>query len=201
MKEIKKIENFTTFTSSVSDGSKVKIVRDDAGNELGFEVSGMVTTFDAANENGYVFTKGSYDRFVDDYFVSHSLNVPVCLLHNDTDIRNLCGFVKTMTKTDSGVEMTAFIPKCAYYYNLIKAQIECGILQGFSNAGGVVSGHYNEEKDELEISGFALQHVALVATPADTTATFVTNTTFSGFDETKKEEPKKETNDDWRDIV
>lgn len=197
-REITQITNFATFTSRGGDDSLVKVIRNDAGEEVGFELSGTLTTFDVRNENGGVFRSGSYDKFVDDYFVKHSLNVPLCLLHDDTDIRNLCGVVKSMTKTDNGVEMVAFVPRSAYYYNLIKAYVENGILQGFSNAGGVISGRYDDEADTYEISEFALQHVALVAEPADTTATFkVANTTFNGFETNKEEEQQEETHEGW----
>lgn len=196
---IAKIRNFATFTST--DGGKVRIVRNEAGEETGFELSGMLTAFNVANENGGVFHSDSYDKFVDEYFVRNSLNVPLCLLHNDTDIRNLAGYVKTMTKTESGVEMTAFVPRAAYYYNLIKAYVEAGILQGFSNAGGVTEGWYDKETNELHITGFALQHVALVCEPADTSATFVANTAFSGFETKKEDKQEEQAGDDWRDIV
>lgn len=196
---IAKIRNFATFTSK--DGGKVRIVRNEAGEETGFELSGMLTTFNVANENGLVFHSESYDKFVDEYFVAHSINVPLCLLHNDGDIRDISGYVKSMTKTESGVEMTAFVPRAAYYYNLIKAYVDAGILQGFSNAGGVTEGWYDKETGDLHITGFALQHVALVCTPSDTSATFVANTAFNGFESKKEDKQEGQAGDDWRDIV
>jgi hypothetical protein len=176
------ITNFATFQANDNGTGKVRIVRDEAGNEIGFEVKGMLTVFDVRNENGGVFTSTSYDKFVDDYFIKNSLNVALCLLHDDSDIRNVCGYVKSMTKTDSGVEIVGFVPKAAYYYNLIKAYIEAGILQGFSNAGWVEDGEYDEETDTLKITEFALMHAALVVNPADTGAKLQTvNTIFKGF--------------------
>jgi len=106
------VKNFTTF-KSFDDGGKVRIVKNDAGEEIGFELSGTLTKFDYRNENDMTFKSGSYDRFVDDYFISHSLNVPVCLQHNDCDIRNVCGKVKEMTKTESGVDVVVYVPKSA----------------------------------------------------------------------------------------
>lgn len=194
------ITNFTRL-ESYDGGSKVRITTDAEGNETGFEVRGTLTTFDVRNENGGIFRKDSYDKFVDEYFIANSLNVPVCLYHNDTDIRNVCGKVKEMTKTDNGVDIVAWIPRRAYYYNLIKAQIEDGILQGFSNAGGVTDGEYDPETDTLNITQFALLHAALVATPADTGATLKTeNTVFKGFahDVEVENETKKEDNSDQR---
>lgn len=184
------ITNFTTFAAH-DGGGRYRIVRDATGKEIGIEVSGTLTTFDVRNENGGVFRKESYDKFVDDYFLANSLNVPLCLYHNDWDIRMVCGVVKSMTKTDSGVDMVGYIPSTAYFYNLIKAQIDNGILQGFSNAGGIMKAKWEEDEETgevtLDIKEFALIHAALVATPADTGATLRTvNTKFVGF-ETKRD--------------
>lgn len=189
--EKKKIEvkNFTTF-KSFDDGGKVRIVKNDAGEEIGFELSGTLTKFDYRNENDMTFKSGSYDRFVDDYFISHSLNVPVCLQHNDCDIRNVCGKVKEMTKTDIGVDVVVYIPKSAYYYNLIKNYVNEGILQGFSNAGYATVADWSSEDGEI-ISEFALLHVALVTTPADVNGIFRKNTLFNGFKQEKEDEEMK----------
>lgn len=189
--EKKKIEvkNFTTF-KSFYDGGKVRIVKNEAGEEIGFELSGTLTKFDYRNENDMTFKSGSYDRFVDDYFISHSLNVPVCLQHNDCDIRNVCGKVKEMTKTDSGVDVVVYVPKSAYYYNLIKNYVNEGILQGFSNAGYATVADWSSEDGEI-ISEFALLHVALVTTPADVNGIFRKNTLFKGFGQEKEDENLK----------
>lgn len=183
------VKNFTTF-KSFDDGGKVRIVKNDAGEEIGFELSGTLTKFDYRNENDMTFKSGSYDRFVDDYFISHSLNVPVCLQHNDCDIRNVCGKVKEMTKTESGVDVVVYIPKSAYYYNLIKNYVNEGILQGFSNAGYATVADWNSEDGEI-VSEFALLHVALVTTPADVNGIFRKNTLFKGFNQEKEDEDLK----------
>lgn len=183
------ITNFTRF-EAVKDGSgRIAIVRDDAGTEIGFEVKGTLTTFDVRNENGYIFTKQSYDKFVDEYFIKNSLNVPLCLLHNDWDPRTLCGIVKSMTKTDSGVEIVGFVFKSAYYYNMIKDQIERGLYQGFSNAGGIMEAEYNSDTDSLIVKDFALMHAAIVCSPADTGAKLkAMNTVFKGFEQKRDDD-------------
>ena len=99
MKKKLYIKNFTTLTS-YEGGQRYKVVRDENGEELGIEVSGVLTTFDVPNENGTEFTRESYDKFVDEYFIAHSVNVPLVLYHNDTDPRTVAGIVKSMTKTD-----------------------------------------------------------------------------------------------------
>ena len=200
MKKKLTIRNFTTL-SAYDGGQRYQVVRNEAGEELGIEVYGTLTTFDVPNENGTEFTRESYDKFVDDYFIAHSINVPLVLYHNDTDIRNVAGIVKSMTKTDSGVEMVGWIPRSAYYYNLIKAQISEGILQGFSNAGGVRDWEWDEENDVLKVTDFALLHASLVATPADTGAMLETkNTAFSGFGEGAAVEKEKKT-EQWKLLV
>lgn len=204
------VTNFATFASH-DGGGRYRIIKNESGEETGIEVGGLLTTFDVRNENGGNFKRDSYDKFVDDYFIKNSLNVPLCLYHNDWDIRMVCGVVKSLTKTEEGVEMVGFIPKTAYFYNLIKAQIDAGILQGFSNAGGITEAEYDPETDTLNITDFALMHAALVAQPADTGAKFkAVNTIFRGFGcdpesnsitEEKKEEtkgPEADALEDWR---
>lgn len=182
MKKKLYIKNFTTLTS-YEGGQRYKVVRDDKGEELGIEVSGVLTTFDVPNENGTEFTKESYDKFVDEYFIAHSVNVPLVLYHNDTDPRTVAGIVKKLTKTKDGVELVGWIPRTAYYYNLIKAQIAEGILQGFSNAGGMRDYEWDEENNAIKVTDFALLHASLVTTPADTGAWLDTqNTVFNGFE-------------------
>lgn len=205
------IRNFTTL-QSFEGGQRYKVIRNEAGEELGIEVSGVLTTFDVPNENGTEFTSESYDKFVDEYFIAHSVNVPLVLYHNDTDPRTVSGIVKKMTKTDSGVEIVGWIPKSAYYYNLIKAQIAEGILQGFSNSGSVRDYEWDEENETWKITDFALIHASLVPIPADTGAWLDVqkNTMFAGFTEFKLEDPidnelnhteKEENNDKWRLLV
>lgn len=203
---IKYVQNFATLTAH-DGGGRMHIVTDTEGNETGFEVSGLLTTFDLVNDNGMAFKRESYDRFVTDYFQRNDLNVPVCLQHDDTDIRNICGVVREMHKTDTGVVMTAFVPRCAYYYNLIKQYVELGVLQGFSNFGGVADAEW-DDAGNLVINDFELLHVALVTTPGDTTARFaVQNTRFNGFNPVETQKTEKESvenkaaGDDWRDIV
>ena len=182
MKKKLYIKNFTTLTS-YEGGQRYKVIRNEAGEETGIEVSGVLTTFDVPNENGTEFTKESYDKFVDEYFIAHSVNVPLVLYHNDTDPRTVAGIVKKLTKTKDGVELVGWIPRTAYYYNLIKAQIAEGILQGFSNAGGMRDYEWDEENNAIKVTDFALLHASLVATPADTGARLDTqNTVFNGFE-------------------
>lgn len=199
------IQNFATFTA-YDGGGKVKVILNEAGEEAGFEVRGTLTKFDVRNENGYIFTRESYDKFVDNYYEANRFNVPLVIYHNDWDPRFVCGIVKEMKKTEEGVEMVGFVPRSAYFYNLIKSQIEDGIIQGFSNAGFIVNAKLTEDENEVTsvlIKEFALMHASMVTIPADTSAKFkVENTAFSGFgNEEPKVENKKDNSEDWDTIV
>lgn len=201
------IRNFTTL-EAFEGGQRYRVVRNEAGEETGIEVRGVLTTFDVPNVNGTEFTRESYDKFVDDYFIAHSVNVPLVLFHNDTDPRTVAGIVKSMKKTASGVEIVGWIPRTAYYYNLIKSQISEGILQGFSNAGGVRDWEWDDENNAFKVTDFALLHASLVATPADTGAMMeAQNTVFSGFgedqidNEVKPEEKEEKKTEPWRLLV
>lgn len=192
------IQNFARFTAN-NGGGTINIVTDEAGNEIGFEVSGKLTTFGVRNVNGYIFTRESYDKFVDDYYSKNNFNIPLNIKHIDSDFQHVAGYVKSMTKTTDGIVMTAFVPKWVYAYNWIKNAIKDGVLQGFSNAGWVTDAIYDENEDTITVNEFALMHVALVEIPADVEAKFeVKNTVFSGFE---KESQKTEKNEDWESLV
>lgn len=181
--EKQRINNFIRLTAS-DGGKRYRVLTDEAGNELGIEVAGVLTTFGEVNENGYIFESGSYDRHVEKYFEADKLNVPLCLYHDDANPDTLCGIVTTLEKTDKGIEIVGRIkPNSAKLYNFIKAQLDDGILQGFSNAGFIADGVYDKAAGAVRVKDFELIHVALVATPADTGATLRTvNTVFKGFE-------------------
>lgn len=181
--EKQRINNFIRLTAS-EGGKRYRVLMDDAGNELGIEVSGVLTTFGEVNENGYIFERESYDRSVEKYFEANKLNVPLCLYHDDANPDTLCGIVTTLEKTERGIEITARIrPNSAKLYKFIKAQLDDGILQGFSNAGFIADGVYDDAAQAVRVKDFELIHAALVATPADTGATLRTvNTKFVGFE-------------------
>ena len=177
------MNNFIRLNAA-DGGKRYRVLTDEAGNELGIEVSGVLTTFGEVNENGYIFEKESYDRSVETYFEANKLNVPLCLYHDDTSPETLCGIVTTLSKTERGIEIVGRIkPGSAKLYKFIKAQIDDGILQGFSNAGYIADGVYDEAAGAVRVRDFNLIHAALVATPADTGATLSTeNTVFRGFE-------------------
>ena len=67
-----------------------------------------------------------------------------------------------------GIEIVGRIrPNSAKLYKFIKAQLDDGILQGFSNAGFIADGVYDETAGAVRVKDFELVHAALVATPAE----------------------------------
>lgn len=190
--EKQRINNFIRLTAN-DGGKRYRVLTDEAGNELGIEVAGVLTTFGEVNENGYIFERGSYDRSVEKYFEANKLNVPLCLYHDDANPDTLCGIVTTLEKTDKGIEIVGLIkPDSAKLYRFIKAQLNDGILQGFSNAGFIADGVYDEAAGAVRVKDFELVHAALVATPADTSATLRTvNTIFKGFEKQKEPAAKR----------
>ena len=195
--EKQRINNFIRLTAN-DGGKRYRVLTDEAGNELGIEVAGVLTTFGEVNENGYIFESGSYDRSVEKYFEANKLNVPLCLYHDDANPDTLCGIVTTLEKTDKGIEIVGRIkPNSAKLYKFIKAQLDDGILQGFSNAGFIADGVYDETAGAVRVKDFELIHAALVATPADTGATLRTvNTIFKGFERTVEAEPSAAAKDE-----
>ena len=187
-----KIKNYTLIENA-DDRKKCKVIKDEAGNEIGFEISGVLTTFNVMNGNGQTFLPNSYDKWINEYFVKNKINVPLCVLHNDYDIRSLCGHVKNMETDENGVRMTCFVPKYTYYYNLIKNLIDGGQLQGFSNYGAAVKYDYTD--NGIMVNEFQLINVAIVATPSDVGGLDIENTNFVGFnkkDSEKEKEKEKE---------
>ena len=195
--EKQRINNFIRLTAN-DGGKRYRVLTDEAGNELGIEVAGVLTTFGEVNENGYIFEKESYDRSVEKYFEANKLNVPLCLYHDDANPDTLCGIVTTLEKTDKGIEIVGRIrPNSAKLYKFIKAQLDDGILQGFSNAGFIADGVYDEAAKAVRVKDFELIHAALVATPADTGATLRTvNTIFKGFEKTVEAAPSAAAKDE-----
>lgn len=175
------IRNYTLLSKFEATGKKYEIVSNGKeGEEIGFRLKGLVTTFDIQNENGQVFKNYSYNKFVSEYFVEHSLNVPIDSMHR-RDLSHIVGYAEKLEALENGIELTAFIPKGVYYYNLIKVLIDNGILQGFSNYGYARDYEFENDYETMIIKDFALISISLVDVPADVGAKFIQNTIFKGF--------------------
>lgn len=185
------ITNFTTLRSDTSGRRYTE-------TDEGLIVSGLLTKFDEVNFNNLKFTANSYDKCIADYFEANRLNVPLSIQHNDNDIAHLVGRVETMEKTDEGVLITAIVLKSHPSYTTVKALIDGGVLQGFSNFGYVAEGHF-DDGGALVIERFNLLSASIVATPADVNGKFeAKNTRFHGF--TSQKERKEDENEQKSDI-
>ena len=188
------IQNYAAFIP-IDDGErKYKIITAEDGSEKGIEVKGYLTKFGETNFNGFNFEKKSYDQCINDYFEKNDLNIPIDIMHN-RDALHLAGVCNKFQKKQDGVEITAFIPKGVYFYNLIKILIDNGILQGFSNYGSISDYDFDRASDSLIVKSFQLISISLVDVPADTFGKFATqNTIFEGFKDEYLQETKNELN-------
>lgn len=188
------IQNYAAFIPIDDGARKYKIITADDGSEKGIEVKGYLTKFGETNFNGYNFEKKSYDQCINDYFEKNDLNIPIDLMHM-RDALHLAGVCNKFQKKNDGVEITAFIPKGVYFYNLIKILIDNGILQGFSNYGFISDYDFDRTSDSLIVKAFQLISISLVDVPADTFGKFATqNTIFEGFEKPQLQETKNELN-------
>lgn len=203
------VENFAKI-SSFDGSNKLRIIKDENGKEVGFELKGQLTEFGVRNANGYKFDPSSYDRFIEDYLQPNHFNIPVNIKHNNKDFQHVAGKVTMLEKTDKGVSITVMIPSWAYAYNWMKNAVNDGVLQAFSNYGPVVEGYYEKETDTLNVKSFDILHVALVELPGDVASKFQTqNTLFKGFEKQNERtaerteadnalEDNEVTPDDWQ---
>jgi len=179
IKEQLPIQNFTALRTETPQGRAYTLRKNEAGEEVGFTLSGLLTRFDSVNGNDQQWQSTSYDEGITNYFEKNNLFVPLDLQH-ERDIRSLAGRLELLEKTEEGILIQAFVPRGVYYYNLIKTLLDNHILQGFSNYGYVTRGHITD--DVLHVEAFQLISASLVDVPADTAARFIRNgTTLKGF--------------------
>jgi len=179
IKEQLPIRNFTTLRTETPEGRSYVLRKNEAGEEVGFTLSGLLTRFDSVNENAQQWQSTAYDEGLTNYFEKNNLFVPLDLQH-ERDIRCLAGRLESLEKTEEGVLIHAYVPRGVYYYNLIKTLLDNHILQGFSNYGYVTRGHITDEV--LHVEAFQLISASLVDVPADTAARFIRNgTLLKGF--------------------
>ncbi|MCD8097976.1 MAG: hypothetical protein LUE31_08080 [Lachnospiraceae bacterium] len=179
IKEKLPVRNFTTLRTETPGGRAYTVRKNEAGEEVGFALSGLLTRFDSVNENGQQWQSTAYDEGLTNYFEKNDLFVPLDLQH-ERDIRSLAGRLESLEKTEEGILIEAYVPRGVYYYNLIKTLLDNYILQGFSNYGYVTRGHIAD--DVLHVEAFQLISASLVDVPADTAARFIRNgTALKGF--------------------
>ena len=136
----------------------------------GLIIKGYETKFNVTNENGERYAPNCLDKFVQQYFVDHELNMVVDLQHN-WDIDSQIGRVIYLEVNTVGFYFVAYVPRSVARYEQVKALLREGILQGFSKMGWATDYEYrynrDGEFDYVEIKEFQLCSVSLVTMPAN----------------------------------
>ena len=167
----------------VNDSVLIEPINDESGNEIGFTVSGVATTFNVRNENGGIFQSGDFDKSIRDYFKKNRLNMVCPVEHAWGEFDNRGVFKTIENTTDELIVSVEFYKDCCSLYDIIKSQIKRGILQGFSTCGYIDSNNLAHLID-----------ISLVAQPADVNSKLFKNSTnFIGFEDEEPEQTKKQT--------
>lgn len=136
----------------------------------GLIIKGYETKFNVTNENGERYAPNCLDKFVQQYFVDHELNMVVDLQHG-WDIDSQIGRVIYLEVNSVGFYFVAYVPRSVARYEQVKALLREGILQGFSKMGWATDYEYrytrDGEFDYVEIKEFQLCSVSLVTMPAN----------------------------------
>lgn len=151
-------------------GIKAESIVKGAGDEIldGIVVKGYEMKFGTKNENGEIYDKNCFDKFIKRYFVDNGLNMVVDRQHVG---RDLCGRVIYAESNSVGFYVVAYIPRALPIYNQIKAELENKILQGFSKCGWATDYDVTYDQDgyfeSVYIKEMEITSVSLVATPAN----------------------------------
>ena len=173
-KKFLKIEN-TTLIGEWEEVQKIKassITKNEGDNEVldGLIIKGYEMQFGQVNENGEIYEKDCFDKYINSYFVENKLNIPVDIQHR-SDLLSLAGRVIYAEVNSVGLYFVAYIPKTYYYYDVVKNNLKEKILQGFSKCGYATDYEYEWNEDgtfkNITIKEMALLSVSLVATPAN----------------------------------
>lgn len=162
----------------------------------GLTFRSFLVSFNKPNENGYVFTENSFDKFLKDYYEDNSFNIPIDMLHNMSDLGHLAGKVISLEKTDEGIYMTGWISPHYLNFNTVSNYIREGIIQGVSTCGLV-----DDVDNDGNITSFHLLSVSLVTTPAETRSHLIKNTHFVGFDGFDKSVHKEDDIEDLLNLI
>ena len=142
----------------------------DTGLLDGLIVKGYETKFNVTNENGERYAPNCLDKFVQQYFVEHELNMVVDLQHSEA-VDDQVGRVIYLEVNTVGFYFVAYIPRTVARYEQVKNLLREGILQGFSKYGYATDYEFVYNRDGfveyVEITEFRLCSVSLVTMPAN----------------------------------
>ena len=133
-----------------------------------YKVSGLLSIFDneVENINGYVYHKGCYNNFCQNYYAANNKNIPLDILHNTSDIYHLAGKVTEFTATENEVRIISEVSRFTPLFNNIVGLIEDGVLQGFSDMSFVNDGQFDPKTNLLHVKECSIFSVSLVQNPA-----------------------------------
>lgn len=189
----------TTKINDYKEVDKVElstITKNDGDKEIlsGLLLYGYEMKFGKKNENMEVYAPDSLTNYIEKYFVTNKLNIPVTIQHRE-DIQHLAGRVLVVEVNSVGFYFVVYVPKTFVNYQILLNNIKEGILQGFSKEGWATDYEYfykDGEFDYMLIKEMTFYCLSIVATPANSLAfekiatTKIENTT------TLIVEPKKE---------
>lgn len=155
----------------VKDLSLEKITGNKSDTQIldGLVLKGYEMKWGAVNANGEKYDKSAFDKFIQDYFVDHGLNMPLTVQHLN-DIDHLAGRVLYLETNSVGFYFVAYIPRSFKNYEAVKAMVKEGVLQGFSKEGWATDYDYDPKTDAFIIREMEVTAVSLVSTPANRTA-------------------------------
>lgn len=161
--------------SSWEEVDKVKLSTitkrdEDTATLDGIIVKGYEMKYNVTNENGERYAQGCVDKYINDYFVSNKLNVPVDVMHGER-FEDLIGRVLLIESNGVGFYIVGYIPRTAPRFEQIKNALKEGLLQGFSKCGYTTDYDFIYKKDGsfdyMLIKEIAICSVSLVSTPAN----------------------------------
>lgn len=154
-------------------GVKLETVTKRSGDDAvldGLIIKGYETKFGVTNENGERYAPNCLDRFVQEYFIDHKLNMVLDVQHG-FDIDSQIGRIVYLEVNTVGFYFVAYVPRSVPRYEQVKVLLKEGILQGFSKCGWAEDYEYhfkeNGEFDYVEYKDFKLMSVSLVTMPAN----------------------------------
>ena len=176
----KKIKNKMFVSDGVLIGSweevagvKLETVTKRSGDDAvldGLIIKGYETKFGVTNENGERYAPNCLDRFVQEYFIDHKLNMVLDVQHG-WGVDDQIGRIIYLEVNTVGFYFVAYVPRSVPRYEQVKALLKEGILQGFSKCGWAEDYEYhfkeNGEFDYVEYKEFRLMSVSLVTMPAN----------------------------------
>jgi phage head maturation protease len=168
----------TTKINDYKEVDKVElstITKNDGDKEIlsGLLLYGYEMKFGKKNENQEVYAPNSLTNYIEKYFVTNKLNIPVTIQHRD-DIQHLAGRVLVVEVNSVGFYFVVYVPKTFVNYQILLNNIKEGILQGFSKEGWATDYEYfyapDGSFDYMLIKEMTFYCLSIVATPANSLA-------------------------------